>query len=110
MVFPEVDEMAPVAMVSADAVTAGLAVVVPADAVTAGLVVVVPADAVMAGLVAVAPADAVMAGLVVVVPADAVMRGWRPEIGNAVWRFICAALDWSLEVGAECMGLCGRKG
>ena len=43
--------MAPVAMVSADAVTAGLAVVVPADAVTAGLVVVVPADAV-------APADA----------------------------------------------------
>lgn len=37
--------MAPVAMVSADAVTAGLAVVVPADAVTAGLVVVVPADA-----------------------------------------------------------------
>ena len=50
--------MAPVAMVSADAVTAGLAVVVPADAVTAGLVVVVPADAVLAGLVAVAPADA----------------------------------------------------
>lgn len=50
--------MAPVAMVSADAVTAGLAVVVPADAVTAGLVVVVPADAVMAGMVAVAPADA----------------------------------------------------
>lgn len=50
--------MAPVAMVSADADTAGLAVVVPADAVTAGLVVVVPADAVMAGLVAVAPADA----------------------------------------------------
>lgn len=50
--------MAPVAMVSADAVTAGLAVVVPADAVTAGLVVVVPADAVMAGLVAVVPADA----------------------------------------------------
>ena len=50
--------MAPVAMVSANAVTAGLAVVVPADAVTAGLVVVVPADAVMAGLVAVAPADA----------------------------------------------------
>ena len=43
--------MTPVAMVSADAVTAGLAVVVPADAVTAGLVVVVPADAV-------APADA----------------------------------------------------
>lgn len=39
------DEIAPVAMVSADAVTAGLAVVVPADAVTAGLVVVVPADA-----------------------------------------------------------------
>ena len=50
--------MAPVAMVSADAVTAGLVVVVPADAVMAGLVVVVPADAVMAGLVAVAPADA----------------------------------------------------
>ena len=50
--------MAPVAMVSADAVTAGLAVVVSADAVTAGLAVVVPADAVMAGLVAVAPADA----------------------------------------------------
>lgn len=50
--------MAPVAMVSADAVTAGLAVVIPADAVTAGLVVVVPADVVMAGLVAVAPADA----------------------------------------------------
>lgn len=50
--------MAPVAMVSADAVTAGLAVVVPADAVTAGLVVVVPADVVMAGLVAVVPADA----------------------------------------------------
>lgn len=50
--------MAPVAMVSADALTAGLAVVVPADAVTAGLVVVVPADVVMAGLVAVAPADA----------------------------------------------------
>lgn len=50
--------MAPVAMVSADAVTAGLAVVVPADAVTADLVVVVPADAVTAGLVAVAPADA----------------------------------------------------
>ena len=50
--------MAPVAMVSAHAVTAGLAVVVPADAVTAGLVVVVPADAVMTGLVAVAPADA----------------------------------------------------
>ena len=50
--------MAPVAMVSADAVTAGLAVVVPADAVTAGLVVVVPADAVTAGLAAVAPADA----------------------------------------------------
>lgn len=50
--------MAPVAMVSADADTAGLAVVVPADAVTAGLVVVVPADVVMAGLVAVAPADA----------------------------------------------------
>ena len=37
--------MAPVAMVSADAVTAGLGVVVPADAVTAGLVGVVPADA-----------------------------------------------------------------
>ena len=50
--------MAPVSMVSADAVTAGLAVVVPADAVTAGLAVVVPADAVMTGLVAVAPADA----------------------------------------------------
>lgn len=50
--------MAPVAMVSANAVTAGLAVVVPADAVTAGLVVVVLADAVMTGLVAVAPADA----------------------------------------------------
>ena len=50
--------MAPVSMVSADAVTAGLAVVVPADAVTAGLVVVVLADAVMTGLVAVAPADA----------------------------------------------------
>ena len=50
--------MAPVAMVSADAVTAGLAVVVPADAVTAGLVVVVPANAVRAGLVAMAPADA----------------------------------------------------
>ena len=50
--------MAPVAMISADAVTAGLAVVVPADAVTAGLVVVVPADAVMTGLVAVPPADA----------------------------------------------------
>ena len=50
--------MAPVAMVSADAVTAGLAVVVPADAVTAGLVVVVPADAVTAGLVVVVPADA----------------------------------------------------
>lgn len=50
--------MAPVAVVSADAVTAGLAVVVPADAVTAGLVVVVLADAVMTGLVAVAPADA----------------------------------------------------
>ena len=57
-VFPEVDEMAPVAMVSADAVTAGLAVVVPADSVTAGLVVVVPADAVTAGLVVVVPADA----------------------------------------------------
>ena len=50
--------MAPVAMVSANAVTAGLAVVVPADAVTAGLGVVVPADAVLTGLVAVAPADA----------------------------------------------------
>lgn len=50
--------MAPVAVVSADAVTADLVVVVPADAVTAGLAVVVPADAVMAGLVAVAPADA----------------------------------------------------
>ena len=37
--------MAPVAMVSADADTAGLAVVVPADAVMAGLVAVVPADA-----------------------------------------------------------------
>ena len=37
--------MTPVAMVSADAVTAGLAVVVPADAVTAGLVAVAPADA-----------------------------------------------------------------
>ena len=36
--------MAPVAMVSADAVTAGLAVVVPADAVMAGLVAVAPAD------------------------------------------------------------------
>ena len=50
--------MAPVAMVSADADTAGLAVVVPADSVTAGLVVVVPADAVTAGLVVVVPADA----------------------------------------------------
>ena len=50
--------MAPVAMVSADAVTAGLAVVVPADSVKAGLVVVVPADAVTAGLVVVVPADA----------------------------------------------------
>ena len=50
--------MAPVAMVSADAVTAGLAVVVPADSVTAGLVVVVPADAVTTGLVVVVPADA----------------------------------------------------
>ena len=50
--------MAPVAMVSADAVTAGLAVVVPADSVTAGLVVVVPADSVTAGLVVVVPADA----------------------------------------------------
>ena len=37
--------MAPVSMVSADAVTAGLAVVVPADAVMAGLVAVAPADA-----------------------------------------------------------------
>ena len=37
--------MAPVAMVSADAVTAGLAVVVPADAVMTGLVAVAPADA-----------------------------------------------------------------
>ena len=37
--------MAPVAMVSANAVTAGLAVVVPADAVMAGLVAVAPADA-----------------------------------------------------------------
>ena len=37
--------MAPVAMVSADAVTAGLAVVVPADAVMAGLVAVAAADA-----------------------------------------------------------------
>lgn len=37
--------MAPVAMVSADAVTAGLAMVVPADAVMAGLVAVAPADA-----------------------------------------------------------------
>ena len=37
--------MAPVAMVSADSVTAGLAVVVPADAVMAGLVAVAPADA-----------------------------------------------------------------
>ena len=37
--------MAPVAMVSADAVTAGLAVVVSADAVMAGLVAVAPADA-----------------------------------------------------------------
>ena len=37
--------MAPVAVVSADAVTAGLAVVVPADAVMAGLVAVAPADA-----------------------------------------------------------------
>ena len=26
-----------------------------------------------------------------------------------MWRFICAALDWSLEVGAECMGLCGEE-
>ena len=50
--------MAPVAMVSADAVTAGLAMVVPADAVTAGLAVVVPADAVTAGLAVVVPADA----------------------------------------------------
>ena len=37
--------MAPVAMVSADAVTAGLVVVVPADAVMTGLVAVAPADA-----------------------------------------------------------------
>ena len=37
--------MSPVAMVSADAVTAGLVVVVPADAVMAGLVAVAPADA-----------------------------------------------------------------
>ena len=37
--------MAPVAMVSADAVTAGLVVVVPADVVMAGLVAVAPADA-----------------------------------------------------------------
>ena len=37
--------MVPVAVVSADAVTAGLAVVVPADAVMAGLVAVAPADA-----------------------------------------------------------------
>lgn len=37
--------MAPVAVASADAVTAGLAVVVPADAVMAGLVAVAPADA-----------------------------------------------------------------
>ena len=37
--------MAPVSMVSADAVTAGLVVVVPADAVMAGLVAVAPADA-----------------------------------------------------------------
>ena len=37
--------MAPVSMVSADAVTAGLVAVAPADAVTAGLVAVVPADA-----------------------------------------------------------------
>ena len=37
--------MAPVAVVSADAVTAGLVVVVPADAVMAGLVAVAPADA-----------------------------------------------------------------
>ena len=29
---------------------------------------------------------------------------------EAVWRFICVVLDWSLEVGAECMGLCGGKG
>ena len=37
--------MAPVAVVSADAVTAGLVVVVPADVVMAGLVAVAPADA-----------------------------------------------------------------
>ena len=37
--------MAPVAMVSADAVTAGLVVVAPVDAVMAGLVAVAPADA-----------------------------------------------------------------
>lgn len=37
--------MAPVAVVSADAVTADLVVVVPADAVMAGLVAVAPADA-----------------------------------------------------------------
>ena len=37
--------MTPVAMVSADAVTADLVVVVPADAVMAGLVAVAPADA-----------------------------------------------------------------
>ena len=48
--------MAPVAMVSADAVTAGLDEVVPADAVRAGLVEVRPADGVMARLVAEAPA------------------------------------------------------
>ena len=37
--------MAPVAVVSADAVTADLVVVVPADVVMAGLVAVAPADA-----------------------------------------------------------------
>lgn len=37
--------MAPVAVVSADVDTAGLAVVVPADAVMADLVAVAPADA-----------------------------------------------------------------
>ena len=39
------DEIAPVVVVPADAVTADLAVVVPTDAVTADLAVVVPADA-----------------------------------------------------------------
>ena len=66
MALPEVDEMAPVVVVPADAVTADLAVVVPADA-----------DTVTAGLVAGAPADAVMAGLVAVVPADA---DWEPDV------------------------------